>query len=69
MQGLIDDVGQYRNTGAGIITKNILPLTQYQSLPQTPHSAIAICKWMNKFKFIMKYRAKNEWMFATAPQY
>jgi hypothetical protein len=36
------------------------PLTQYQSLPQTPHSAIAICKWMNKFKFIMKYRAKNE---------
>jgi Fic family protein len=22
---------------------------------QTPHSAIAICKWMNKFKFIMKY--------------
>jgi hypothetical protein len=25
-------------------------------------------KLTNKFKFIMKYRAKNEWMFATARQ-
>ena len=52
----------FHHTFNRYIIKNLSKTTQYHTLPESSYAPIAIAKRMDKLKFIMKYRAGNEWM-------